>query len=109
MRQQLSVTAPDTSTGSIQGKMTQPAPGRVAISIGSAKTFQTILGFGGSVSIPGYDELSPAGKDQWWQFLKDYNLLIQREYPVRHAPHARHGQLRSPRRRIAALLRRQLP
>ncbi len=82
MRHQLSVTAPDTSTGSIQGKMSAPATGRVTISIDSAKTFQTILGFGGSVSIPGYDELSPAGKDRWWQFLKDYNLLIQREYPV---------------------------
>ncbi len=41
-----------------------------------------MLGFGGSPSIPAYDELSDEGKRAYWQILKRYNLLLFREYPM---------------------------
>lgn len=52
------------------------------ISVTASKTYQTMLGFGGSPSIPAYLSLSPAGKKRFWQILKEYNLLIDREYPM---------------------------
>jgi len=44
-----------------------------------------MLGFGGSPSIPAYDELSEEGKSEYWQTLKRYNLLLDREYPMGEA------------------------
>lgn len=43
---------------------------------------QTMLGFGGSPSIPAYNELSEEGKKKYWDILRSYNLLIDREYPM---------------------------
>jgi len=43
---------------------------------------QTIYGFGGSPSIPAYDSLSEKGKKEYWRILSQYNLLIDREYPM---------------------------
>jgi len=82
MRHQLFVEAPDSSTGFVRGSMTQPDTEKVRVSIESPKTYQTMLGFGGITSIPAYDELTDAGKAKWWKLLKEYNLLVQREYPV---------------------------
>ncbi len=82
MRHQLFVDAPDSSAGFVRGNMTQPAAARVRVSIASQKSYQTIVGFGGITSIPAYDELTIAGKAKWWKLLREYNLLIQREYPV---------------------------
>lgn len=44
---------------------------------------QSILGFGGITSTLSYHELSGAGKEKWWEYIRSYNLLIQREYPHR--------------------------
>jgi hypothetical protein len=41
-----------------------------------------MLGFGGSPSIPAYEKLSEAGKKTYWQLLRRYNLLLNREYPM---------------------------
>jgi hypothetical protein len=43
---------------------------------------QTMLGFGGSPSIPAYASLSDEGKRLYWDFMRRYNLLIDREYPM---------------------------
>ncbi len=47
-----------------------------------SETHQTMLGFGGSPSIPAYMQLSEEGKRQYWELLKRYNLLLSREYPM---------------------------
>jgi O-glycosyl hydrolase len=60
-------------------------PAQVAdtvLSVDSTHRHQTILGFGGSPSIPSYESLSEEGKKQYWQLLARYNLLIDREYPM---------------------------
>lgn len=44
---------------------------------------QTIEGFGGIASTLSYHMLSEEGKKRWWQYIRQYNLLIQREYPSR--------------------------
>lgn len=44
---------------------------------------QEILGFGGITSTLSYHELSENGKKKWWDYIRSYNLLIQREYPNR--------------------------
>jgi len=41
-----------------------------------------MIGFGGSPSIPAYAHLSEAGKTQYWNLLRRYNLLLDREYPM---------------------------
>jgi hypothetical protein len=41
-----------------------------------------MLGFGGSPSIPAYPALSDEGRKQYWELMKRYNLLLDREYPM---------------------------
>jgi O-glycosyl hydrolase len=43
---------------------------------------QTMLGFGGIATPTAYAQLSPAGKRRWWELVCEYNLRIQREYPI---------------------------
>jgi len=69
-------------TGILDGRMIAPAEVAATISVHSEKKHQTILGFGGSVSVPAYAQLSDEGKQRWWKFVAEYNLLIQREYPT---------------------------
>jgi hypothetical protein len=82
MRHQLYVIAPDSSTGIIQGSMSQPETESASVSIDSTRTYQTMLGFGGITSIPAYREMTDTGRAKWWKLLQEYNLLIQREYPI---------------------------
>jgi hypothetical protein len=44
-----------------------------------------MIGFGGIATPTAYAELSPEGKKKWWNFVQEYNLLIQREYPIGRA------------------------
>jgi len=68
--------------GSVAGTLYAPKAAEISLEVDTAETHQTMLGFGGSASIPAYHRLSEEGKLAWWQLLKDYNLLIQREYPI---------------------------
>ena len=52
------------------------------MTIKAGEVHQTILGFGGSPSIPAYAELSDEGKREYWEILKRYNLRLFREYPM---------------------------
>lgn len=66
----------------ISGSLVKPDLKSSTITINPAAVHQTMLGFGGSPSIPAYEELSDAGKRAYWQILKRYNLLLFREYPM---------------------------
>lgn len=66
----------------ICGKLQLPATSDAIINIDPNKKYQEILGFGGITSLVAYNMLSEDGKNQWWNFLKEYNILIQREYPI---------------------------
>jgi hypothetical protein len=63
------------------GKLTAPRVKRAEITLDPDIKHQAILGFGGITSIPSYHMLGKEGKARWWRLLKDYNLLIHREYP----------------------------
>ncbi len=81
-RHQLMLAAPRTAHDVVAGFLVAPQVKMAVVTIDPRQVFQTMIGFGGSPSIPAYDELSAAGKRQYWQILKSYNLLISREYPM---------------------------
>lgn len=81
-REQLAYTAPRNEHDVVAGVLLPEQTEDAAITVHPSQTFQTILGFGGSPSIPTYAELSPAGKEKFWQIIRSYNLLIDREYPM---------------------------
>lgn len=81
-RHQLMLTAPRTRHLIVDGALLSEHPQASLITAHPNKTYQTILGFGGSPSIPAYAALSEAGKTRYWQLMKSYNLLIDREYPT---------------------------
>jgi O-glycosyl hydrolase len=68
--------------GTAQGVLLSPATGAATVDVNPAERRQTMLGFGGITSPLAYAQLSAAGKQQWWKLLAEYNLLLQREYPV---------------------------
>jgi len=69
-------------TSVLDGRMIAPAAVAATISVHSDKKHQTILGFGGTLSVPAYAQLSDEGKQRWWKLVAEYNLLVQREYPT---------------------------
>jgi O-glycosyl hydrolase len=81
-RHQLMYAAPRTAHDVIEGALFEPEPKAATVTVRAAEVHQTMLGFGGSPSIPAYAELSKEGKRQYWQILKRYNLLLFREYPM---------------------------
>lgn len=81
-RHQMEYAAPRSEHDVLIGAML-PEETRVAtISVDSSHAHQTIMGFGGSPSIPAYAMLSEDGKKKFWEILRSYNLLIDREYPM---------------------------
>ncbi|HEV2485759.1 MAG TPA: hypothetical protein VGT08_09525 [Terracidiphilus sp.] len=81
-RQQLMYAAPRTEHDVVEGRLLEPQAKTATVAIKPGERHQTMLGFGGSPSIPAYAELSEAGKREYWHMLKRYNLLIAREYPM---------------------------
>lgn len=80
-RHQLQIVGPKAN---VCGKLQLPPTLTAKVSIDTAKKHQEILGFGGITTPTAYRLLSEEGKTQWWDLLKKYNLLIQREYPIGH-------------------------
>ena len=68
--------------GHVIGKIFRPAAIETVVKVNSHRTFQTMLGFGGLTSVVAFHELSREGKKEWWRLLKEYNLLLHREYPI---------------------------
>lgn len=81
-RQQLEFDAPRDERHVLEGRLLPVTTGDATVTIDPSVRHQTMLGFGGSPSIPAWDSLSAAGKEQYWKILKAYNLLIDREYPM---------------------------
>lgn len=81
-RHQLLYSAPRLDHDIVEGSLLQPEIKPASVMLKPAETHQTMLGFGGSPSIPGYQQLSEEGKRQYWALLKRYNLLLHREYPM---------------------------
>lgn len=78
-RHQLAVTSFHTHASGI---LLSPPPERIAVHVAPDKRHQTMRGFGGITSMLAYHRMDADGKAQWWDFLCQYNLLIQREYPI---------------------------
>ncbi len=81
-RHQLMLAASRTAHEVVEGSLLKPSLKNSTIVINPAEVHQTMLGFGGSPSIPAYAELSDEGKREYWQIIKSYNLLLFREYPM---------------------------
>jgi O-glycosyl hydrolase len=81
-RHQLEFDAPRTEHHVLSGELLPDVNRQVSVTVDPSVRHQTMLGFGGSPSIPAWQSLSDAGKQQYWQILKSYNLLIDREYPM---------------------------
>jgi O-glycosyl hydrolase len=64
------------------GTMLRPKPEFAVVRIDPAKHHQTMMGFGGIATPTAYAQLSTEGKRRWWKLLVEYNLLVQREYPI---------------------------
>jgi O-glycosyl hydrolase len=81
-RHQLMFSAPRTEHLTLAGALLSDQVAEASVRVNSTERHQTMLGFGGSPSIPAYAALSEEGKKQYWELLKRYNLLIDREYPM---------------------------
>jgi hypothetical protein len=73
--------------GELRGSMLRPAPRPVIVRVNSEKRFQSVLGFGGIAIPTAYAMLSGDAKRQWWRLIAEYNLLVQREYPMGNQLH----------------------
>ena len=69
----------------VSGVLTGPEPFSACPQPHPEKIHQEIIGFGGIASTLSYQELSETGKKMWWDYVRSYNLLIQREYPSRRS------------------------
>ena len=81
-RHQLMFAGPRTDHLVVEGALLATPVERATIAVNEGMTHQTMIGFGGSPSIPAYAELSEAGKKQYWELVRHYNLLLDREYPM---------------------------
>jgi O-glycosyl hydrolase len=68
--------------GRVSGRMLTPMPESAVVRIHPAARHQTMMGFGGIATPTAYAQLSAEGKRRWWTLVQEYNLLIQREYPI---------------------------
>jgi O-glycosyl hydrolase len=81
-RHQLLLTAPREQHAVFSGALLTPQVNEATVAVTPEEKHQTMLGFGGSPSIPAYAELSAEGQQRYWEILRAYNLLIDREYPM---------------------------
>jgi len=81
-RHQLMFSGPRNQHLVLAGAIEQPQPEDATVTVIGGKQHQTMIGFGGSPSIPTYMHLSAEGKQRYWDLLRHYNLLIDREYPM---------------------------
>jgi len=81
-RHQLIFAGPRTEHLVVEGALLAMPAEQASIAVDEHAVHQTMIGFGGSPSIPAYAELSEVGKKQYWELLRRYNLLLDREYPM---------------------------
>ena len=75
-------SAPRKEHLTLDGALLTTEVANATIQVNSAEKHQTMLGFGGSPCIPTYAEMNDAGKKAYWEILRRYNLLLDREYPM---------------------------
>ncbi|MHC4658622.1 MAG: glycoside hydrolase [Planctomycetota bacterium] len=68
--------------GEVSGRLLKPAPESVVVRVNPEIRHQRMMGFGGITTPTAYAQLSPDGRRRWWELVCEYNLLIQREYPI---------------------------
>ncbi len=68
--------------GKARGRLVKPEQRLAVVRIYPERKHQKILGFGGIATPMAYARLSQEGKRRWWEIVCEYNLLIQREYPI---------------------------
>lgn len=81
-RHQMEYNAPRSEHDVVAGDLFPETTANANVTVDPSQAHQTIIGFGGSPSIPAYAMLSPRGKEKYWAILRSYNLLIDREYPM---------------------------
>ena len=82
LRHQMEFVAPRAEHLTLGGTLAGHPARDAAVHVDAKIRHQTMLGFGGSPSIPTYERMSEEGKRQYWAILARYNLLIDREYPM---------------------------
>ncbi|MBE7559195.1 hypothetical protein HS125_09730 [bacterium] len=78
-RHQLQLTG---SNCRMTGTLVKPETAQARVTLDPAQTHQTMRGWGGITTPLAYRLLSPEGKRRWWEMVCEYNLRIQREYPI---------------------------
>lgn len=68
--------------GVASGWLIRPQAKDVRVTLEPQRQFQKMIGFGGTTIPTAYNELSANGKRRWWELICEYNLLVQREFPV---------------------------
>ena len=63
-------------------RLLSPPTETAVVRVNPNERHQTMVGWGGITTPTAYDQLSPEGKERWWELVAEYNLLIQREYPI---------------------------
>jgi O-glycosyl hydrolase len=81
-RHQLMFSGPRNRHLTLSGDLLEDRPIDATVTVNPGKAHQTMIGFGGSPSIPAYAQLSEEGKQQYWKLIHRFNLLIDREYPM---------------------------
>lgn len=81
-RHQMEFSALRTVHDVVAGALLPVAAQEASVTVRADHIHQTMVGFGGSPSIPAYHELSEEGKKKYFDILRSYNLLIDREYPM---------------------------
>jgi O-glycosyl hydrolase len=81
-RHQLALTPASDGVGQrLAGEIAAPEEGQTEITVNPQERHQAIYGFGGILSAPAYAQLSAEGRRRWWELVREYNLLLHREYP----------------------------
>lgn len=81
-RHQLMFSGPRNQHLTLAGDVLQEQAVDATVSVKPGQIHQTMIGFGGSPSIPAYAQLSEEGKRKYWELMRRFNLLIDREYPM---------------------------
>lgn len=68
--------------GNLRAECLFPESVSCTVEVNSKNRHQTMIGFGGITTPTAYAQLSREGRRRWWELLCEYNLLIQREYPI---------------------------
>lgn len=81
-RHQLAFSAPRSEHHVITGELLTEPVETTTVTVDAGRRFQTMIGFGGSPSVPAYAAMPARQQDRYWDVMKRYNLLIDREFPM---------------------------